>query len=529
MNKIFISYRRQDGPGMAGRIFDKLTERFGHDAVFMDVEGIPPGSDFRQHITSRIDEAKVLLALIGSNWLRASGPKGRLDDQNDFVRKELEAAFERGVPVIPGLLGNTPMPRAEDLPNSIARLAYLNPTRVNDGADFQRHIERLMLELEVRLGVLSPPERIRAVAEAQTENLSELLRIAKLDPTQHLRFQEWSHSSFRDNDLRGCDFTGGRLLSCDFKEALIAGARFDLAEIDRVGWDAGPRTNLRAAKDWVDFAKNWKRAEKPVSDRHLDVGAVFQDAPFGPEMVVVPPGSFVMGSPEDEPERSRNDSPQHEVTIGDPVAVGRYAVTFEEWDFAQDDHDWQRITGVKPHKPEDHGWGRGDRPVINVNWEDAQAYVKWLRDKTGKAYRLLSEAEWEYVARAGTTSPFWWGDGFTPDQANYNGNYTYKGGGKKGKYRQKTLPVRSFEPNPWGLYQVHGNVYEWCEDVWHDNYNGAPDDGGAWNDDRSSSRVLRGGSWVDIPEFCRSAYRSRISAGSRGIGIGFRLARTLTY
>ena len=125
------------------------------------------------------------------------------------------------------------------------------------------------------------------------------------------------------------------------------------------------------------------------------------------------------------------------------------------------------------------GWGRGKRPVINVNWDDAKAYVAWLSRKTGKTYRLLSEAEREYVTRAGTTTPFWWGSSISTSQANYDGNYTY-GSGSKGEYRQKTMPVDSFQPNPWGLYQVHGNVWEWTEDCWNDSYNGAPTDGSAW-------------------------------------------------
>jgi formylglycine-generating enzyme required for sulfatase activity len=259
-------------------------------------------------------------------------------------------------------------------------------------------------------------------------------------------------------------------------------------------------------------------------------GEGFKDAPFAPEMVVVPAGEFMMGSPSDEPERESlypgSETPQHKVIIPHPFAVGRYAVTFAEWDAAQADKDWQRITGIDARRGNDWDWGRGDRPAIKVSWEDAQAYAKWLSEKTGKEYRLLSEAEWEYAARAGTTTPFWWGKAITPDHANYDGNYTYDGGGKKGEYREKTVPVKSFKPNPWGLYQVHGNVQEWCEDVWNDNYNGAPTDGSAWTAGDSSRRVLRGGSWLIFPRFLRSANRSWWVAGYRVNWIGFRLSRT---
>ena len=132
--------------------------------------------------------------------------------------------------------------------------------------------------------------------------------------------------------------------------------------------------------------------------------------------------------------------------------------------------------GCNRYTPSDEGWGRGRRPVINVSWDDAKAYVGWLSRKTGKTYRLLSEAEREYVTRAGTTTPFWWGTSISTQQANYNGNYTY-GTGATGVSRRQTVLVDSFQPNPWGLYQVHGNVWEWTEDCWHDNYSGAPSDG----------------------------------------------------
>ncbi len=158
-----------------------------------------------------------------------------------------------------------------------------------------------------------------------------------------------------------------------------------------------------------------------------------------------------------------------------------------------------------------------------MDWDDAKAYTKWLSKKTGKDYRLPSEAEWEYACRAGTTAPFWWGSSITPEQANYDGSVDpYKGGGKKGEYRRKTLPVKSFEPNPWGLYQVHGNVWEWCEDLWHGNYNGA-----AWVTGGSTIRVLRGGSWSDNPRALRLADRNVFLPRNRYRFRGLRVARTL--
>jgi formylglycine-generating enzyme required for sulfatase activity len=202
-------------------------------------------------------------------------------------------------------------------------------------------------------------------------------------------------------------------------------------------------------------------------------------------------------------------------------------VTFAEWDFAQGDEEWLKLTGLAPRRPDDRNWGRGNRPLIYVSWDDAKAYATWLSGKTGQAYGLLSEAEWEYCCRAGSATPFWWGSSITPSQANYDGNYFYAGGGEQGEYRGKTVPVDTFSPNPFGLYQMHGNVWEWVEDVYHGSYDGAPSDGTAWTTGGSGHRVLRGGSWGDNPGNLRAASRSRCSPGYRISLVGFRLSRTL--
>jgi len=162
-----------------------------------------------------------------------------------------------------------------------------------------------------------------------------------------------------------------------------------------------------------------------------------------------------------------------------------------------------------------------------VNWHDAKDYADWLSEQTGKPYRLPSEAEWEYAARAGTTTPFWQGKTISTNQANYDGNCVY-GEGRKGLWRQGTVPVHSFAANAFGLYNVHGNVWEWVEDCWTDRYAGAPTDGSAWKTGDCSRRVLRGGSWGYVPWSLRAASRSRYSPDVRMSSTGFRLARTLT-
>jgi formylglycine-generating enzyme required for sulfatase activity len=187
----------------------------------------------------------------------------------------------------------------------------------------------------------------------------------------------------------------------------------------------------------------------------------FKDCPTCPEMVIVPAGNFTMCSFAGEPSEV-----EVRVSIAAPFAVGRFAVTFDEWDACVADGD------CNGYRPTDAEWGRGKHPVINVSWDDAKAYTGWLSHKTGKDYRLLSEAEREYVTRAGRTTPFWWGSSITPKQANYDGNDDpFKGGGD---YRGRTVPVDSLEPNPWGLYNVHGNVWEWTEDCWNERSAGGP-------------------------------------------------------
>jgi formylglycine-generating enzyme required for sulfatase activity len=385
---------------------------------------------------------------------------------------------------------------------------------------------------------------VDTILRSGTDDFARLVAVSGLDPAKHLRFANWCGVSFADSDLRGFDFTGARLHGCDFTGSRIEGARFDQAEIDYAGaaaanalawddtlkWDdssiewgvfARPN-NLRRAADWDAYVAGWQQPERIASDAHLPFGAVFQDAPFAPEMVMIPPGEFMMGSPEDEAGRYEEEGPQHKVTISQSFAIGRYAVTFDEWDFAQGHEDWRKITGIAPREPPDSGWGRGNRPVINVNWDDAQAYVKWLSAVTGRGYRLPSEAEWEYCCRAGTTTPFWWGGAITPDKANYNGKYAYERGGAKGESRGKTLPVDAFASNPWGLYQVHGNVWEWCADGFREYEATSVADPVAL---LGARRALRGGGWRNNARNVRAASRRAFGRDYRRNSIGFRCAR----
>jgi formylglycine-generating enzyme required for sulfatase activity len=232
-----------------------------------------------------------------------------------------------------------------------------------------------------------------------------------------------------------------------------------------------------------------------------------------PEMVLVPAGKFMMGSPKGQ--GGDYERPQHEVTFAKSFAVSKFEVTFDDWDACVAYGDCE--PGVS-----DVGWGRGRQPVINVTWDDAKRYVAWLSRMTGKTYRLLTEAEWEYAARAGTRTAYSWGDEIG------EGNANCEGCGSQWDAKQ-TAPAGSFAANAFGLYDMHGNVFEWVEDCVHGNYSGAPEDGSAWTADGDCNRrVLRGGSGYGDPDGLRSADRSGLTTVVRSYLLGFRVGRTLT-
>ena len=334
------------------------------------------------------------------------------------------------------------------------------------------------------------------------------------------------------------------------KEAEEA-ARRARAEAERKRKAKEAEAAARRARAEAERRRKAKEAEERrlAEARRKKPGDTFRDCPECPEMVVVPSGRFRMGSPESE-EGRRDDGregPVHPVTIGRPFAVGVYEVTRGEFArfasatgrstgnscWVYDGEVWKERSGRHWKSP---GFRQtDDHPVVCVNWNDAQAYVRWLSGRTGKKYRLLSEAEWEYVARAGTRTARYWGEG-------ESGQCVYANGADRTAKRHnsgwtvadcddghyQTAPVGSFHANGYKLHDVLGNVWEWTEDCWNDSYQGAPRDGSAWTSGECGRRVLRGGSWSDVPGFLRSANRSRDTAGFRFNYDGFRVARTLT-
>ena len=285
--------------------------------------------------------------------------------------------------------------------------------------------------------------------------------------------------------------------------------------------------SLRAADAADSLVSGLERRLSSAREEANWAGRKFRDCAECPEMVVAPSGSFWMGSHRDE--GHGRERPRHRVRIGYRFAVGVYEVTFPEWDACANGG------GCGGYQPDDLGWGRGNRPVINVSWDDAQSYVRWLSQKTGKRYRLLSESEWEYVARAGTTAARFWGES-SRDQCRYSNGADETASRHESSWTVApcddgyygTSPAGNYKANAFGLHDALGNVWEWTQDCWNDSYSGAPSDGSAWGRGTCGRRVLRGGSWLSTPRFLRSAGRNRNTAGTRDSIIGFRVARTIT-
>jgi len=256
-----------------------------------------------------------------------------------------------------------------------------------------------------------------------------------------------------------------------------------------------------------DWASGW-------GEDRFGVFTTFTVGDVSQTMRWIPPGRFRMGSAKDEPERNDSEGPQHEVTIAQGFWLFDTACTQKMWMAVMDDNPARFQDDVR-------------NPVERVSWNDAHAFLARINERIpGLALTLPSEAQWEYACRAGTTTPFSFGATITPDQVNYNGKFPYLGG-VKGVYRQETVPVGRLPPNPWGLYEMHGNVSEWCADAAHSNYDGAPIDGTAWTESERAAdamRVLRGGSWSDDARAARSACRLWLRPDVRYDDLDFRCA-----
>jgi formylglycine-generating enzyme required for sulfatase activity len=418
MSKIFLSYRRQDSAGVAGRIYDRLRAHFGDDAIFMDIDAIPFGVDFQEHIRLAVDQCGVLLAVIGPNWAGEPGVPRRIDDPRDFVRIELEAALERKLPVVPILIDRVRMPGEADLPPSLAALAYRHALDLDQGRDFHHHVDRLINGIE---RLLQRPNPAPPLLEPQ--------------PPAPQPPRGWTNS-------------------------------------------------------------------------------------IGIKFAPIPAGTFRMGSTDADKDARNNERPQHEVRISRPFHLGIYAVTQSQY---------RAVTGQSPSAFK----GSDDLPVEQVSWLDAVTFCNKLSEREGwelyyhiagdavtinggDGYRLPTEAEWEYACRAGTTTRFSCGD-----DENALGQYAWYSANSQGQ----THPVGEKQPNAFGLYDMHGNIWEWCWDGFDSDYykqSPAVDPPGPGS---AARRVFRGGSWNVVPQGARSASRNRLEPAGQFSILGFRLAR----
>ena len=545
--KVFISYRREDSRYQARMIHSAFCKAIPSDHVFMDVDTIRPGTNFRKTLKGWVDECEVLLALIGPGWMDARDPKTkrrRLDNKNDFVRIEIGEALARGIPVVPVLLDDTEMPDIGRLPEDLKELVDRQAEFVQYRT-FEADVERLIrkLGLSQAAGRTGLPQQPNGRAGDEKDAQAILMDYLaddfetqqgvdlRKDSTAMQRLKDAAAkavhelSSIHQTDINlpfiAADATGPRHLSMQLTRTTL-----DLLVTRKDSSKGSPQQPISAPAPALSAgpysAEGRIKVEAAIVHGASDGWFLpgngkeewFKDTEAGPEMVVVPAGKFMMGSPETEAERNDYESPQHPVTIARPFAIGRHIVTRAQFaafvhDTSYVGHWWSGDWWRNPGFPQNDS-----HPVVYVNWkDDAKAYLAWLSSQTGRQYRLPTEAEWEYAARAGTTTPYWWGSSITPAQAHY---------------REHTVAVGEFAASPWGLYQVHGNVWEWCEDVWHQSYNGAPSDGSAFLKGEPGLRVIRGGSKHFKLDRPRAAARAWYNESNRMADVSLRVARTLT-
>jgi formylglycine-generating enzyme required for sulfatase activity len=593
MSKVLISYRREDSAHVTGRIYDRLVQQFGRTAVFKDVDSIPLGIDFRTYLDQQVAKCDVFLAVIGRNWMKPQGQKGksRLADPADFVRLEIEAALKRQIPVIPVLVEGASIPAVDRLPTSLQGLSYRNGIVVRPDPDFHRDMDRLIEHLRAQIesqlapgplpdmpptasDAIARPEAARSEVEGPRPDTVEVAApLSRLDsPPKAMQLKEDApvespdaHRSVRDgNEAEEDNRLGVEQTGPEHVEA--AAPSFEADSRQRAEDPIEEATSTGTYQKPMDHSSSYlfgviglvvligavaaflilqptsrsvesnryvpppvvekkeeppvqvpttitapprpsettvvpKKQEKPVEKR---VETSRSSIPT-PAMVRISPGSFMMGG-----SGKYEGTHIHEVHFARSFAMARYETTFDEYDrFAQ-------ATG-RP-LPNDEGWGRGSRPVINVSWDDAKAYAQWLSQQTGKRYRLPTEAEWEYAARSGGQDQTWAG---TSDETQLKNYAVYRA--------RRTESVGSKQPNSLGLYDMSGNVWEWVEDCWHKDYEGAPTEGSAWlgtNDGNCARRVIRGGSRSDGPGSLRASDRSN-PPSIQAKNIGFRLVQDL--
>ena len=599
---IFINYRR--GLNLAeARLLQKALQRhFGKDGVFLDIQGsLEPDGHWLHTLAAQVEASAAMVSLIPEGWADAKDASGRrrLDDPHDFVRFEIARAYMCGIPVLAAQLNGADMPSHRELPPDIAELSFKQGMLLRMEF-FDEDTDKIALKLkeltapppgrrvsywvagavaaaallaglaggpslQAALGINRPAdgalrtaldraEKRASDAEALRKDFSAIHEVALAERDRAQSAMKTAQEALANAQAKGETAASHaaelaaqlKIAEQKLREAETAlnaaNERAEREEAARRKAEAGltAAQNQRMADGQEDSARGTTDALKP--------GESFRDCPDCPEMVVVPAGEFLMGSPESEDGRDGAEGPQHKVTIPEPFAVGRSHVTrgqfakFVKAAGHKTDGGCFAWTGSEFKEDKNASWRspgfdqEDDHPVVCVNWNDATAYADWLAKKTGKAYRLLTEAEAEYVARGVTSA--------TAHPRYFFGNSerdlcTYANGADeaaKARYAGWTVapckdgyvftaPAMAFKPNAFGLYGVHGNAWTWTQDCGHRNYHNAPADGSAWTAGHCRRRVLRGGSWDNGPRSLRAACRVRYAPGSRSSTFGFRLAR----
>ena len=624
MPKIFISYRREDSQHQADRLHTALSRKIPKRNIFIDVDNIPVGVNFVQHLDQQVAQCDVLLALIGPDWLEARNPETgarRLDDPKDFVRIEIASALKRGIPVAPILLDGAPFPPEHTLPDDLKALALRNGVEVRR-LTFDADAERLIRGLDLTRAAaaanktaLASTPRTTGTGKGNASWVGPVVALslvvlgggafawfgnpgdwrgieaAPSDPVPPATNESAGDNAASSDAKPGAGSTQTAGICGDVKaivyfdfdkavlttdaSAVLEGAvrkTFDCV-VDRVSIEAhedlggttayaqklsASRADAVAAALQSSGIESGRITKTGFGDtRPLNAGIAsplnrrvevtlslsspqvtvpksvvsapsstpssitqtnstpravetFRDCADCPQMVSIPAGSFMMGSPASEAGRLDREGPQRRVTVP-AFAAGKFEVTWNEYTACVSAGGCAALTA--------DGFGGGTRPVTNVSWNEAVAYTQWLSKKTGQTYRLLSEAEWEYAARAGSSGRWSFGDneGSLGSYAWFSSNAA-----------SATHPVGTKTANAFGLFDMHGNVSEWVQDCYVDNYaSGQPSNGSAYQGGSCSMRGMSGGTWFSNPPDLRSAFRSAGPATTRGNGFGFRVARTL--
>jgi formylglycine-generating enzyme required for sulfatase activity len=507
---VFISHSSTDK--ITADAVCAVLERNGL-ACWIAPRDVVPGAVWGSSIVDAIHSAKVMVLVFTG-----------AADSSPQIQREVERAISKGLVVIPF--------RIEDVQPSGSMEYFISSSHWMDAFSepLEQHLEALA-------------RVIRSVLEAKTGEVSgevggvvpQADQRAAVGPTTAI-----PHSAARISPVSPAPVGSADGSAPHGQSAPTSSSRrFVIVIAAAVGVGAV----------LVGLLLTWSPLRSFIAAQQVpQVGKIFTDCVKCPEMVVVPAGHFRMGASEQETsifDWSRPlEQPVHEVRIEKPFAVGRFPITRDEFEqFVKETNTsfdsgctfWNgNEESVDPTRsfrdPKLRGGAQGgDHPVVCVSFQNAEKFVAWLSNETGKPYRLLSDSEREYVTRAGTTTAFWWGPAITPDQANYWSDVSYKGSPTT-PARWTTVPVKFFQPNPWGLYQVHGNVTEFVEDCWHPDYSGAPSDGSAWGRGSPGDcgrHTIRGGAFINGADLLRSARRANTSElGS--ISVGFRVALTLT-